>query len=357
MMKCILSVSPKKIEGRIMSRIEKRLNIDFKELVIHQLHEEIAPELFMVSEQDIKKFNALAENVQDYLAANSIKVIEQDGKYVIISGISQYLKLSGNGRKINVINVLNNKYKIDALIAVDILTSDFHLWHPHAEKIYAQVLGYLQDTPNISKEAAKLTYLNLGQFDVFIRGVSIFSRAKYYELKKVDRSPLETRDVISFLGELPLKFLNGNETDDILKLNFDDKKQFISAQIKNKNTESDVTSKVSIEEASEDNIRVTLSLDVERVIEVRFTKHIDLIIDNHRLIFYFTEEDLSHGTLYTDGFEKPITLSETGYVMSDGKAFGTITLDHKKYVLETFKKSRLESDIKYVLLTPCEVQS
>jgi len=99
-MKYILSVSPqKKFEGRNMSKIEKRLNIDFKELVIHPLYAEIAPELFMIPEQSMKRFNQLEENVQDYLAANHIKIVEQDGKHVIINGISQYLKLVRKRKK------------------------------------------------------------------------------------------------------------------------------------------------------------------------------------------------------------------------------------------------------------------
>lgn len=340
-----------------MSRAEKRLNINFKELVIYPLYTEIAPELFMVSEQNMKQFYQLEKHLQDYLAANPIKVIELDGKHIITNSISQYLKLAKNTKKVSVIKILKQKHSNEALVASDILTSDLFLWHPHAEKVYAQVMRYLQERPSIAKEVEKLTYLNICQFDTFIRGVSIFSRAKYYELKKVEQDAPEEPIATAFSGTLPVNLLICDNTDDILVFDFDVNKQFISAQIKNKNTESDVTSKVSIEEASEDNIRVNLSLDIDHVIKIQFIKHLDFIRDNHRLIFFFSEEELSHGAICTDGVEKPITLSETGHVMLNGRAFGTITLDHSKYVLNTFKKSRLESDIKYVLLTPFEVQA
>jgi len=340
-----------------MSRIEKRLTIDFKELVIYPLYAEIAPEIFQISEQNIKQFNHLEENLQDYLAANPIKVIEKDGKYTIVNGISQYLKLAGNTKKVSVVQVLKQKHSNEVFVASDILTSDLFLWHLHAEKVYAQVMGYLQDRSSIAKEVEKLTYLHICQFDTFIRGVSIFSRAKYYELKKVDTGSTVAEKVVAFIGTLPLKFLNGNTTSDFLEINFDENMQFISAQIKNENTESDITSKVTIKDTNGDSLGVTLSHDIDHVIKIQFIKHLDFIRENHRLIFFFSEEELSHGALCTDGVEKTITLSETGHVMLDGKAFGTISLDHNKYVLNTFKKSRLESDVKHILLTPFKVQS
>lgn len=339
-----------------MSRIEKRLTIDFKELAIHSLYSGIAPELFMISEQNIKQFNKLEENVQGYLAANPIKVIEEDGKHTIINGISQYLKLAGNTKKVSVVQVLKQKHNNDALIASDILTSDLFLWHPYAEKVYAQVMDYLQDKSAIAKEVEKLAYLNICQFDAFIRGVSLFSRAKYYELKKVKQdAPIEPIET-AFSGTLPVKLLTGN-TEDILVFDFDVNKQFISAHIKNENTESDVTSKVSIEETNGDSIRVTLSLEKDYAVKVEFIRHLDMIIENHRLVLLFSEKEVSGGTLCSKGTKSLITISDAGDALFNNKVIGSISNDGEKYTLKTIKGSILESEIKNVLITPNEVQS
>jgi len=340
-----------------MSRIEKRLNIDFKKLVIHPLYAEIAPELFMTPEQSIKRFNQLEENVQDYLAANPIKIVEQDGKHVIINGISQYLKLVRNTKKVSVVQVLKQKLSNEAFVASDILTSDLFLWHSHAEKVYAQVMGYLQDRSSIAKEVEILTYLHICQFDTFIRGVSIFSRAKYYELKKVEQdAPVEPKEA-AFSGALPVKLLCGNKSDDTLELNFNESKQLISALVKNENTNSDVTSKVSIEKAEEDSLRVTLSLDKDYALKVQFIRHLDMIIDNYRLVLFFSEEEVSGGTLCSKGTKSLITISDTGDALFNNKVIGSISNDGEKYTLKTIKGSILESEIKKVLITPNKVQS
>jgi hypothetical protein len=105
-----------------MSRMEKRISIDFNSLMIHQLYTEIAPALMILEDKFNQKFEKLSSGVNEYVSLNPIKVIEKGEKYEIISGVSQYLKIFRKVGKINAIQIFNPKYSIEAVIAADILT-------------------------------------------------------------------------------------------------------------------------------------------------------------------------------------------------------------------------------------------
>jgi hypothetical protein len=146
-------------------------------------------------------------------------------------------------------------------------------------------------------------------------------------------------------------------TDDVIELNFDENKQFISALVKNDSTESDVTSKVTIEENSDSRLKVTLSLEKDYAIEVQFIRHLDLIRESHRIVLTFVEEELSSGTLFAKGTKSPIIISDSGDPLLKNMTIGKISNDGKTYTLTTMKGSILKSEVKNVLVTPCEVQS
>jgi len=355
-----------------MSRMEKRISIDFNSLMIHQLYTEIAPALMILEDKFNQKFEKLSSGVNEYVSLNPIKVIEKGEKYEIISGVSQYLKIFRKVGKINAIQILNPKYSIEAVIAADILTSDLHLWHPQALIIHAGVLSYLQKHPSVASRVEEMTWLRITPINDFLHSSSLIKRSVYYDLKQKHYSKpdeekarpeadiVKASQTIAITGKLPMRMFIDAHNDALLSLSFDSENQFISAHIINSQTSTDITEQVRCLEKITHGIRLSISLDKDYVFEIYFLKHVDFIDDNSRLILILDGEKIK-GRLFTNNQQKTVSCSEQGEItFKDCKTIiGKIAKDSHSYTFNHVNSNnKIVSSVNDVLIKPIiEVQS